>query len=112
MSCHFVRFARGAGAASHVEEEGGREAVVEHRVRDQATRVVWFARGGVCDKRVAVVGSLELGFGPDRARKLLLVERLNIATVVLVKVGKAIVEKDWRIHLGRERELEGAYFRG
>lgn len=73
------------------------EGVIEHRVRNQPTRIVWLVvlirvkRGAIA--RVDISGALRLAF------ELIDVDGLDVATMILVEVGEAVVEKNRRLDI-------------
>jgi len=82
------------------------EGVIEHRVRNQSTRIVWLVvlirvkRGAIA--RVDVSGVLR------RAFELIDVDGLNIATMILVEVGEAVVEENRRLDVIRDCNAQNA----
>jgi hypothetical protein len=78
---------------------------VENGVGNQAARIDGYVANGTEWVAVAVVEV----FGADElAQELVRVEALDIATVVLVKVGEAVVEEDGRLEFDGNVELDDA----
>jgi hypothetical protein len=80
--------------------------VVEHGIRNQATRVVWatitmYVQGGTV-ARPDIITALRA------ALELVNVDRPDVAAMVLVEVGEAIVEQDRRFDLFGDVEAQDA----
>lgn len=73
------------------------EGVVEHGIRNEAARIVWLAiRSDV--ERIAVTGP-DVANTPRLALQLFDIHGPDISAVILVVVGKAVVEENRRIDL-------------
>jgi hypothetical protein len=109
MDGHVVKDRGVAAAALLVRNGQVIEGVVEHGVCDEATRIVWSvvrSRGNVERAAVAVfdvIGALRM------ALELVDVDRLDVATMVLVEVGEAIVEEDRGLDVVGDVEAQHAH---
>jgi hypothetical protein len=82
---------------------------VEHRVGNKSTRVDRVLSVALLDNSQWIAGSsAQIRHSSDSSRKLLGVNTLNIATMVLVKVGEAIVDKNGLLHCLWDGELDCA----
>lgn len=92
-----------------VQELGAGKGVVEHGVCDKSTRVVGLldAIDGVAIER-GTLGAVDVVVRPGGSRELSLVERIGIATVVLVEVCELVVEQDRRVHVLGDGESQVA----
>lgn len=95
-------------ARGDIREDQIAERVVEDGVCDQAAGVVWFFGGGVGDEGGAGVASPQGAQIHRIAAKLAFINGLDVASVVLVKVGEAVVEVHRRVERLGDVELEGA----
>lgn len=97
---HKVRLCLVALGSGRVQELRAGKGVVEHGVCDKSARVVGLldAVDGVAIKRGAL-GTVDVAVRPSGSRELSGVERIGIATVVLVEVGKLVVEQDRRFQV-------------
>lgn len=98
---HKVRLCVVVLGSGRVQELGAGKGVVEHGVCNQSTRVVRLldAVDGVVAVQRGTLGAVDVAIRPSGSRELSDVERIGIATVVLVEVGELVVEQDWRVHV-------------
>lgn len=96
----------GLGVVARVQQAWRAEGVVEERVCDQTARIVCLT---VFTKTQGVTVAVGDGVVINKVSfELILVERLDIATVVLVEVCELIVEEDGRGQVVRDVEAQGA----
>lgn len=97
---HKVRLCVAVLGSGRVQELGAGKGVVEHGVCDKSTRVVGFldAVDGVAIER-GTFGIVDVAIRPSGSRELSDIERIGIATVVLVEVGELVVEQDRRVQV-------------
>jgi hypothetical protein len=82
------------------------ERVVEHGVCDQAAGVVWLPIS--IDVQRGTITRPDIGGGPRLALQLVNVDGLDVAAMVLVEVGEAVVEKNWRVDVFGDIEAQYA----
>jgi hypothetical protein len=84
------------------------ERIVEYRVRNQPAGVIRQFGCIIHPEGIAItVGNL-IG-SPGHALELIGIERLDISSVVLEEVGEAVVEKNWRLQVVVNAELQCTY---
>ena len=81
------------------------ERVVEDGIGDEAARIVRLVCHGIKAQRITITAA-DAVVAAEVARKLRLVKRLDVSSMVLVKVGEAVVQKDVRAHVVRNQELQ------
>jgi len=81
------------------------EGVVEHRVGNETTGIVWLAIDRVQGPAVA---RINVAHGASGSFQLLNVHALNVTSVVLVEVGQAVVEQNGRLDVVGDLEAEDA----
>jgi len=86
----------GLAAAGDVQEDGRVESIIEHGICDQAAWIVRPATG-IETQRVAE-GSRDGVVVDSDTTQLVLLERLHVASMVLIEVCEAVVEEDGRLH--------------
>lgn len=96
-----------ADSAIGVQKDGAVIRVVEHGVGNQATWVVGLLGLAVAVQRIALA-TVNLVVAERLSIELLGVKRVDIAAVVLVKVGHVVVEENGRAHAFRDVKLQVA----
>ena len=71
------------------------EGIVEKRVRDKSTWIVWFLGRRVEDQGRTGITSFQGAKRNCFTLKLPFINRLDISSVVLVEIGESVVEEDW-----------------
>lgn len=99
---HRVRLVAAVAGADRL-----RERVVEQRVRDQATGKVGLSL--VVELERVARAALDRGVGDEDALELVQAQRLDVAPVVLVEVGEAVVEEDSGADVVWDLKRDGAH---
>lgn len=101
-----IRHVAHAAGVPGIEQHGVVERVVEDGVGDQATGIVCFAVRVEAERvaRAAANGVIVDGC----SLQLIHIQRLDVATVVLVELCEAVVEEDGGGHLFGDLEFDGA----
>lgn len=94
-------------AIPHVLQHRVSEAIVELRVCDQATGIIR-QPGRVVQAQWITATAFDEAGGHGGALQLRRVQRFDVSTMVLVKVGQAIVQEHGGFQVIRDQELQGA----